>query len=214
MKPCKTTLSLRREAPPKMSPNGVRATEVLKSISDFWKNAQYWNAAGGQSLRCIYLAFHWNISSLLHSHVSRQYQCVRLCAQASQEAHSKAPTANPNGHGEFPHRWPYSISVFADEYISSRSADITGDKQAIFPTLHYTASHFNMYLRACVCAPVIIIEPIGTVRDFLTKFNLQDDIRLYKYIYIFTHKSMHTHTYSWILPIQIWNAVSKNLYLW
>ncbi len=104
----------------------------------------------------------------------RAFMCTSICG----EARSKAPTANPNGHGEFPHRWPYSISVFADEYISSRSADITGDKQAIFPTLHYTASHFNMYLRACVCAPVIIIEPIGTVRDFLTKFNQQDDIRL------------------------------------
>lgn len=58
-------------------------TEVLKSISDFWKNAQYWNAVGGRALRCIYLTFHWNISSLLHSHVSRQYRCMHLCAQAS-----------------------------------------------------------------------------------------------------------------------------------
>lgn len=58
-------------------------TEVLKSISDFWKNAQYWNAVGGRGLRCIYLAFHWNISSLLHSHVSGQYRSMRLCAQAS-----------------------------------------------------------------------------------------------------------------------------------
>lgn len=58
-------------------------TEVLKSISDFWENAQYWNAVGGRGHRCIYLAFHWNISSLLHCHVSRQYQCVRLCAQAT-----------------------------------------------------------------------------------------------------------------------------------
>ncbi len=123
------------------------------------------------------------------------FMCTSICG----EARSKAPTANPNGHGEFTHRWPCRISVFADEYISSRSADITGDKQAIFPTLHYTASHFNMYLRACVCVCVRACDYFrayaGTVRDFLTKFNLQDDIRLYKHIYFFTHKSTYAHAH-------------------
>lgn len=100
--------------------------------------------------------------------------CVFTSTSICGRAHRKTPIANPNGSGVFPHRWSCRICVFADEYISSRSADITEDKRAISPP-GTVRRLISICVYGLVCgARVIILETIGVVHDFLLKFNLQD----------------------------------------
>lgn len=122
---------------------------------------------------------------------SRSNIDVRVCVCVF----THAPTANPNGRGEFPHRWSCRISVFADEYISSRSSDITEDKRAISPP-GTVRRLISICIYGLVCAGYYFGD-YWSRTWFPSKFNLPDYAKKDKYrqIFFIMHKSMCTCVY-------------------